>query len=225
MPPRARATERLSADRTRCSGRGGTAACGGGGDARGRQRGEPPLLPDPCGRSAPLLGHPGPAGRVPPAPPARPRIRRPAARTNLPPREDLAGQARALSLRRRHDQHACSWGHRPPLLPTPRRVRTRGSPAANRKEPATALLLKQARCDASPPHPRQSGAVPCTEGDLNATVGHRSAGAAVVVGRQRPGARGTAPAHAPAKRRFGSGFLSDRNCNWAGFILRFNRLR
>jgi len=112
---------------------------------------------------------------------------------------------RTLSPRRRHAQHACSWGHRPPLLPTPRRVRTRGSPAANRKEPATALLLKQARCDASPPHPRQSGAVPCTEGYLGATVGHRGAGA-VVVGRQRPGARGTAPAHAPAKRRFGSGF-------------------
>ena len=60
--------------------------------ARGRQRGEPAPPPEPCGRSAPLLGHPGPAGRVPPAPPARPRIRRPAGRTNLPPREDLAGQ-------------------------------------------------------------------------------------------------------------------------------------
>ena len=118
---------------------------------------------------------------------------------------------RTLSPRRRHAQHACSWGHRPPLLPTPRRVRTRGSPAANRKEPATALLLKQARCDASPPHPRQSGAVPCTEGDLDATVGHWGAGAAVVVGRQRPGARGTARAHAPAKRRFG------RNCRVFGY--------
>ena len=112
--------------------------------------------------------------------------------------------ARTLSPRRRHAQHTCSWASQPQLLPTPRRVRTRGSPAATRKEPATALLLKQARCDDFPPRPRQSGAAPCPEDELKATVGNRGEGFAALAGQQRAGGQRPAklgPVGASAKAR------------------------